>query len=46
MIKIKCKEKGCGKEIEGYNQQHAETLLAQHMIKHENEKKRKKDESK
>jgi hypothetical protein len=41
MIKLKCKEKGCSKVVEGYNQQHAETLLAQHMIKHQNEKNRK-----
>lgn len=43
MIKLECKEKGCGKVVEGYNQQHAETLLAQHMIKHKNEKNRKKE---
>ena len=43
MIKLKCKEKGCIKVVEGYSQQHAETLLSQHMIKHQNEKKRKKE---
>jgi hypothetical protein len=43
MIKLKCKEKGRDKVVEGYNQQHAETLLAQHMIKHENEKNREKE---
>jgi hypothetical protein len=48
MIKLECKVKGCKDEktgkpkvVEGYNQQHAETLLAQHMIKHQNEKNRK-----
>lgn len=43
MIKLKCKEKGCTKILEGYSQQHAETLLDQHMIKHKNEKNRKKE---
>lgn len=46
MITLKCKEKGCTKAVEGYNQQHAETLLSQHMIKHENEKNREKEKKK
>lgn len=46
MIKLKCKEKGCGKIVEGYNPQHAETLLAQHMIKHKNEEERQKKKNK
>lgn len=37
MKKIKCKI--CGKVIEGYTKKHIETLLAQHMIKHQNEQK-------
>jgi hypothetical protein len=45
MIKLKCKVKGCEKEVEGYNQQRAETLLAQHMIKHQNEKNRKEEKN-
>ena len=39
MFKINCKK--CGKIIEGYTQRHTETLLAQHMIKHQNEEKEK-----
>ena len=43
MIKLKCKEKGCDKVVEGYTKQHAETLLSQHMIKHKNEDNREKE---
>lgn len=37
MEKIKCSK--CGKLIEGYTKKHIDTLLAQHMIKHQNEAK-------
>lgn len=33
----KCKK--CGKVIEGFTQKHVDTLMAQHMIKHQNEDK-------
>ena len=46
MIKVKCKEKGCVKEIEGYTQKHVDSLMAQHMIKHQNEKKDEKSNKK
>jgi len=36
MEKIICDE--CGKIIEGYTKKHIETLLAQHKIKHSNER--------
>ena len=35
MESISCKK--CEKVIEGYTENHVETLLAQHMIKHINE---------
>ena len=38
MESIKCKK--CDKIIEGYTRKHVETLLAQHMIKHQNEEKK------
>lgn len=38
MEKLKCKE--CGKVIEGYNQNHVEHLMQQHMLKHERENKK------
>lgn len=41
MKKLKCKEPGCDKVIEGYNKNHVEFLMAQHMLKH-----RKKDHNK
>ena len=44
MFKVKCKVKDCNKEIEGYTEEHAKSLLEQHMIKHINE--RRKNESK
>lgn len=45
MKKGKCKK--CPKIIEGFSQKHVDTLMAQHMIKHQNEeKKRKKKNSK
>jgi len=31
----KCEK--CGKIIEGFSQKHVDTLMAQHMIKHQNE---------
>ncbi len=40
MESTKCKR--CGKVIEGFTQKHIDTLLAQHMIKHQNEDKEKK----
>lgn len=36
MEKQKCKQ--CGKLIEGYSINHVYTLMAQHQIKHDNEK--------
>lgn len=36
----------CGKIIEGYTERHVETLLAQHQIKHQNEKREKNATSK
>lgn len=36
----KCKR--CEKVIEGYTKKHVDTLMAQHMIKHENEDRKKK----
>ncbi len=33
----KCKK--CPKIIEGFTQKHVDTLMAQHMIKHQNEEK-------
>ena len=35
MEKLVCKI--CGKVLEGYTEKHVRTLLAQHMIKHQNE---------
>jgi len=32
--------KRCKKVIEGYTEKHVDTLMAQHMIKHDNEDKR------
>jgi hypothetical protein len=46
MYKVKCKEKGCNKEIEGYTKEHAEALLEQHMIKHKNERRKEDAKSK
>lgn len=40
MESIKCKI--CGKVIEGFTEKHCNTMLAQHMIKHQNEKNDKK----
>jgi len=40
MEKIFCKK--CKKKIEGYNQDHVNFLMKQHMMKHENEERRKK----
>lgn len=37
MEKQKCKR--CGKVIEGFTFKHVDTLMAQHMIKHDNEDK-------
>lgn len=37
MKKLKCKYKGCDKEIEGYNIKHAKFLMTQHELKHRNE---------
>lgn len=37
MKKGKCKI--CEKKIEGFSEKHVDTLLAQHMIKHDNENK-------
>lgn len=36
MEKVICDE--CGKIIEGYTKRHIETLLAQHKIRHSNER--------
>jgi len=36
MIKTTCSE--CGKIIEAYTQRHLDTLMAQHQIRHQNEK--------
>ena len=46
MESVTCKK--CGKILEGYTKKHIETMLKQHMIKHENEAKEKgkKDEKK
>ena len=33
----------CKKVIEGYTEIHVDTLMAQHMIKHDNEDKKKKE---
>lgn len=44
MEKITCKEKGCGKVIEGYNKNHVEYLLKQHMLWHENKERKTKRE--
>jgi len=41
MESTKCKI--CGKVIEGFTQKHVDTLLAQHMIKHQNENKEEKE---
>jgi hypothetical protein len=41
MEKQTCKR--CPKVIEGYTKNHVETLMAQHMIKHQNEDKRKEE---
>ena len=35
---LKCKK--CGKVIEGYNKNHVQFLMRQHMMKHENEEKK------
>lgn len=40
MMKIKCKVKGCTKEIEGYNLNHVNALMRQHMFKHENQERK------
>jgi len=40
MESIKCKR--CKKVIEGYTTKHVDTLMAQHMIKHDNEDKKEK----
>ena len=43
MYKIKCPIKDCERNlepIEGYTKEHAETLLRQHMLKHENERRK------
>jgi hypothetical protein len=37
MEKVKCKI--CGKEIEGYNKNHAEFLLKQHSLTHDKKSK-------
>ncbi len=39
MEKMKCFI--CGKEIEGFTFKHVETLMAQHQIKHKNERREK-----
>lgn len=41
MKQLKCKHKGCDKVIEGYNDNHVQFLMRQHMMKHENEEKKK-----
>ena len=41
MKSIKCKHKDCDKVIEGYNINHVQFLMRQHMMKHENEEKKK-----
>jgi len=43
MEKQKCKR--CEKVIEGYTKKHVETLMAQHMIKHNNEDKREREKN-
>ena len=39
MYKVTCEI--CGKEIEGFTQNHAESMLEQHKIKHKREEKTK-----
>ncbi len=39
----KCKR--CKKVIEGYTVKHVDTLMAQHMIKHDNEDKKEKEKN-
>ena len=38
---LKCKYPNCDKVIEGYTDNHAKFLMAQHMLKHENDEKKK-----
>jgi hypothetical protein len=40
MEKLKCKK--CDKEIEGYNSNHVNFLMEQHLLKHKNDAKKKK----
>lgn len=43
MYQIKCPVKDCERNknpIEGYTKEHAESLLKQHMLKHDNQKDR------
>lgn len=40
MKSLKCKYPNCDKIIEGYSDKHVKFLMAQHMLKHENEDKK------
>ena len=40
MKQLKCKHPDCDKVIEGYNNNHVQFLMRQHMMKHENEEKK------
>lgn len=44
MEKLTCKK--CGKEIEGFNENHVGFLMSQHQLKHEREMINKKKEEK